>query len=210
MSRIVIHEINIVNHMSVIIGPVSVRTFAGAATQLSRFTYRLTCATLAAVGRSRGSAGKLADPMAATRKKSKPASPKSTPAAIPGEAPRAATRSPVRPPPADSPRGKGSVQWTFLTNHSHVLVLLARNPSVVLREVAQQVGITERAVQRIIADLEAGGFVVREKVGRQNHYQIQAGRPLRHPIEAHRTIGELLTLLNTSLGQSTGERSRRS
>ncbi len=79
-----------------------------------------------------------------------------------------------------------------------MLVLLARNPSVVLREVAQQVGITERAVQRIIADLETGGFVEREKVGRQNHYQIQTGRALRHPIEAHRTIGELLTLLNSS------------
>jgi len=90
------------------------------------------------------------------------------------------------------------VQWTFLSNHSHVLVLLARNPSLVLREVAQEVGITERAVQRIIADLEAGGFVSREKVGRQNHYQIQANRPLRHPIESHRSIGDLLNLLNSS------------
>jgi predicted ArsR family transcriptional regulator len=85
-----------------------------------------------------------------------------------------------------------------MTNHSHVLVLLSRNPSMVLREVALQVGITERAVQRIIADLEAGGVIQREKVGRQNHYQIQAHQPLRHPIESHRTIGELLALLNSS------------
>lgn len=89
-------------------------------------------------------------------------------------------------------------RWTFLTNHSHVLILLARNPSVVLRQVAAEVGITERAVQRIIADLEEGGIIQREKVGRQNHYSIRVDRPLRHPIEAHRTIGDLLDLLTDS------------
>lgn len=88
------------------------------------------------------------------------------------------------------------MQWTFLTNHSHVLVLLHRNPSQVLREVALQVGITERAVQRIIADLEAGGIIEREKIGRRNHYQIQTDRPLRHPIESECTIGDLLSLLS--------------
>ena len=87
------------------------------------------------------------------------------------------------------------MQWTFLTNHSHVLVLLFRNPSVVLREVALQVGVTERAVQRIVADLEAGGIIEREKIGRQNHYRIRVEQPLRHPIESHRTIGDLLALL---------------
>ena len=86
--------------------------------------------------------------------------------------------------------------WTFLTNHAHVLVLLSRDPSLVLREVALQVGITERAVQRMIANLEAGGRIDREKVGRQNHYRIRANQPLRHPIEAHRTIAELLALIN--------------
>lgn len=91
-----------------------------------------------------------------------------------------------------------SPQWTFLTNHSHVLVLLWRNPSLVLREVALQVGITERAVQRIIADLETEGFIEREKIGRQNHYHIRVNQPLRHPIESHRTIGELLALTNSS------------
>lgn len=93
--------------------------------------------------------------------------------------------------PAPAPKVPGS-QWTFLTNHSHVLILLARNPSVVLREVALDVGITERAVQRIVADLEASGVIKREKIGRQNQYQIQGNHPLRHPIESHRTIGELL------------------
>jgi len=67
---------------------------------------------------------------------------------------------------------------------------------MVLREVATQVGITERAVQRIIADLEAAGVIEREKVGRQNHYRIRPNQPLRHPIEAHRKIGDLLDLIN--------------
>ena len=86
-------------------------------------------------------------------------------------------------------------RWTFLTNHSHVLILLSQNPSTVLREVAARVGITERAVQRIIADLEEAGFIEREKVGRQNRYRIKTNRPLRHPIEAHRTIGDLVGLI---------------
>lgn len=81
-----------------------------------------------------------------------------------------------------------------------MLVLLSRNPSLVLREVALRVGITERAVQRIIADLESGGVIEREKVGRQNHYRICLDQPLRHPIEAHRTIGDLLELLNGKQG----------
>ena len=87
-------------------------------------------------------------------------------------------------------------QWTFMTNHGHVVVLLSRHPSLVLREVALRVGITERAVQRIIADLEDGGFIERQKIGRQNHYRIRADQPLRHPNVSHHTIGELLALLN--------------
>ena len=90
---------------------------------------------------------------------------------------------------------RGHARWTFLTNHSHVLILLSRDPSVVLRQVAMEVGITERAVQRIIADLEEGGVIRREKVGRRNHYFIIGDQPLRHPVEAHRTIDDLLALL---------------
>jgi DNA-binding transcriptional ArsR family regulator len=86
--------------------------------------------------------------------------------------------------------------WTFLTNHLHVLILLSRNPSVVLRNVALQVKITERAVQRIIADLESGGYIEREKVGRQNHYRIRLDQPLRHVIGSHLKIGDLLTFIN--------------
>ncbi len=102
-----------------------------------------------------------------------------------------------------APRSRGgqappaaSGSWTFLTNHAHVLILLARDPSRVLREVALDVGITERAVQRIIADLEAERFIEREKVGRRNHYRIRTDAPLRHPIEAHRSIGDLLAAID--------------
>lgn len=83
-----------------------------------------------------------------------------------------------------------------MTNHAHVLILLHLQPGLVLREVALQVGITERAVQRIVQDLEVGGFIRREKIGRQNHYEVLMDRPLRHPIEAHRKIGDLLALIS--------------
>jgi predicted transcriptional regulator len=98
--------------------------------------------------------------------------------------------------PADaSGSSTPGARWTFLTNHSHVLILLAQNPSLVLREVAFRVGITERAVQRIIADLEEAGVIERERVGRQNHYRVRTNIPLRHPIEAHRTIGDLVGII---------------
>lgn len=84
--------------------------------------------------------------------------------------------------------------WTFLTNHSHVLICLARDPSARLRDVADEVGITERAVQRIVTDLENAGILTRMREGRRNRYQIHAGRHLRHPVESHRTINDLLAL----------------
>ena len=85
--------------------------------------------------------------------------------------------------------------WTFLTNHAHVLILLHAEPDLVLREVAYRVGITERAVQRIVQDLEEEGFIRREKVGRRNHYEVLTKQALRHPIESHRKIGDLLKLI---------------
>ncbi|WDI45207.1 helix-turn-helix transcriptional regulator [Bremerella sp. P1] len=75
------------------------------------------------------------------------------------------------------------------------MILLSRNPNMVLRQVAIEVGITERAVQRIIADLEESEVIRKEKVGRQNHYFILGDQPLRHPVEAHRSINDLLELL---------------
>lgn len=85
--------------------------------------------------------------------------------------------------------------WTFLSNHAHVLIVLHNQGDLVLREVAARVGITERAVQRIVQDLEEDGFIRREKIGRKNHYEINTEHPLRHAIEAHRNIGDLLALI---------------
>ena len=93
-------------------------------------------------------------------------------------------------------RGGGEAEavagWTFLTNHTHVLVCLARDPQARLRDVAQAVGITERAVQKIVAELEEGGVLTRERDGRRNSYEIHRSGRLRHPLEAHRTVGDLL------------------
>lgn len=86
--------------------------------------------------------------------------------------------------------------WTFLTNHSHVLICLSRDPHMRLREVAERVGITERAVQRIVVDLEEAGVIVRRREGRRNFYRINPDCHLRHPIESRRTVGELLALIN--------------
>ncbi len=87
-------------------------------------------------------------------------------------------------------------KWTFLTNHAHVLIILSRNADLVLREVAIRVGITERAVQRIVQDLEEEGYLTREKVGRQNHYSVKEDLPLRHHLESYRKIGDLLGLFH--------------
>lgn len=85
--------------------------------------------------------------------------------------------------------------WTFLSNHTHVLVCLTADGGQTLREVASKVGVTERAVQRIVADLEQAGVLERERDGRRNIYRIDALRRLRHPLEAHCHIGALLRLV---------------
>jgi len=90
---------------------------------------------------------------------------------------------------------KSSGGWTFLTNHGHVLICLAREPEMRLRDVALQVAITERAVQRIVADLEEARVITRRRDGRRNAYEINFAAPLRHDLEAHRTIRDLLDLV---------------
>jgi len=85
--------------------------------------------------------------------------------------------------------------WSFLTNYGHVLICLAQDPDLRLRDVAEKVGITERAVQRIVADLEEGGVLIRSRDGRRNRYEIQRDVPLRHSLEAHRTVGDLLGMV---------------
>ena len=89
----------------------------------------------------------------------------------------------------------GEPGWTFLSNHTHVLVCLQREPELTLRDVAARIGITERAVQRLVADLEAAGVLKRWRDGRRNRYAIHGSTRLRHPLESHRTLGELLDLL---------------
>ena len=93
--------------------------------------------------------------------------------------------------------------WTFFTNHGHVLLCLAQRPGMLLREVAQTVGITERMVQKIIADLESGGVLTREKQGRQNTYTINSKLPLRHTVEAHCTIEGLIDFVLSSRSKGT-------
>ncbi len=87
------------------------------------------------------------------------------------------------------------IGWTFLSNHSHVLICLANEPRMRMRDVANQVGITERAVQRIVAELEQGGVLERTKEGRQNRYNIATGISLRHPLESHCKIGDILDIV---------------
>jgi len=113
-------------------------------------------------------------------------------------------RKPVRqtrkPAPAAAPRTSldPNQHWTFLSNHGHVLVCLARNPDARVRDVAAAVGITERAVQNILGDLEEGGVLTRERIGRRNHYDLHFDIPLRHQLESHRTVGSLLKMVLTA------------
>lgn len=85
--------------------------------------------------------------------------------------------------------------WTYFSNHAHVLFCLADNPEMLLREAAAQVGVTERAVQRIVADLEQAGVLSRTREGRRNRYRVDPKVRLRHPVEAHRSVGDLLALV---------------
>ena len=84
--------------------------------------------------------------------------------------------------------------WTFLTNHAHVLLCIAREPEVRMRDVAHLVGITERAVQRIVAELEEAGYIERIRHGRRNRYEVRTHLPLRHPIERHERVSSLIEL----------------
>lgn len=92
-------------------------------------------------------------------------------------------------------------RWTFLTNHAHVLLCIAQDPGVRLRDVALRVGITERATQGIVSDLVDGGYVARTRVGRRNQYSVQGELPLRHPLEQEHAVGQLLELLTTDGGK---------
>lgn len=91
------------------------------------------------------------------------------------------------------------VGWTFLTNHAHVLLCIAADPTIRIREIADLVGITERAAQRIVAELEAEEYITHRRVGRRNHYTVHGERPLRHPLEHHMGISVLLRALTVNV-----------
>ena len=91
-------------------------------------------------------------------------------------------------------------RWNFFTNHAHILIYLEAHPDQTLRRVALAIGITERAVQRIVAELEESGYLKRTKDGRQNKYEIIGDMPLRHSQESHRTTKELLDWVEHTTG----------
>ncbi len=85
--------------------------------------------------------------------------------------------------------------WNFLSNHAHTLICLAEDPTARMRDVAGRVGITERAAMRIVSHLEEAGILTRQKEGRRNRYIIHRQEHLRHPLEAHCSVGALLSLV---------------
>ncbi len=87
-------------------------------------------------------------------------------------------------------------KWTFLTNHAHVLIAISREPDARQRDIAYAVGVTVGAVQRIISELEAEGYIRSERVGRRNRYSVIDDKPLRHPLENQHTVHELISSLD--------------
>jgi len=88
--------------------------------------------------------------------------------------------------------------WTFLTNHARVLICIAQDSGVRLRDIGERVGITERAAHRIVTELLAAGYITRTRNGRRNHYTIEAQRPLPDPLESGQSVGDLLAILTRS------------
>ena len=103
-------------------------------------------------------------------------------------------------PAQPSSTARAAKGWTFLTNHAHVLLAIARDPTARLRDVATSVGITERAAQAIVADLEAAGYLRRERIGRRNEYTVNPAGRFRHPAEADHRIGDLIDLFTGAPG----------
>src|SRR5580658_7646347 len=91
--------------------------------------------------------------------------------------------------------GASTLRFALLTNHGHVLTLIAQQPDIRMREIAANVGITERAVQRIVDDLTTGGYIVVTKDGRRNRYEIRNDHPVGHALDQHRTLGDLVQIV---------------
>ena len=97
----------------------------------------------------------------------------------------------------------GNKTWRFLSNHTQVLLCLQRDPDVRFRDIAEMVGITERAAQRIVADLIESGYVESERIGRRNRYRVNPDIAMRHPAQRGHEIGELLRLLRRDADSSS-------
>ena len=97
----------------------------------------------------------------------------------------------------------GGGSWTFLSNHAHVLLCLAADPHQTLPVIAERVGITSRAVQLIVTALIEGGYVERTKIGRRNHYRVNPDGHLRHPLEAHHRVADLIDALGPATRHTT-------
>jgi predicted transcriptional regulator len=95
--------------------------------------------------------------------------------------------------------GRDQSRWTFLTNHLQVLACLARNPELRIRDIANLVGITERATVQILSQLEASGYLTKTRVGRRNHYTVHGELPLRHPLQGGHQVGELLRVVEPAI-----------
>jgi predicted transcriptional regulator len=97
-------------------------------------------------------------------------------------------------------------RWTFLTGHGHTLIVITRDPNVRLREIAGELGVTERTAQTIVNDLVGAGYVARTRVGNRSRYEVRTERPFRHPVERDHAVGELLKVLvtDTKAGDRAG------
>jgi uncharacterized membrane protein len=94
--------------------------------------------------------------------------------------------------------GSERPRWDFLTNHAHVLLCVTHDPGIRLRDIATAVGITERSAHKILSELVEGGYVLRERQGRRNHYKVNPKLSLRHPLVQQRSVGDLLEVLGTA------------
>ena len=104
-------------------------------------------------------------------------------------------KKPNKPKPGSlrrRPDPSPAIGWTYFTNHTHAIITLLREPDIRVRELALEVGITERAILRILGELEADGVVIKTRDGRRNHYEINLSAPLRHPLEAHCSLRDLV------------------
>ena len=112
-------------------------------------------------------------------------------------------------PELQGPSGRRRNEWTFLSNHAHVLICIDRDSSIRTRDIAVAVGITERATQAIISDLVEAGYLERHREGRRNRYTVNTEAPCRHPIEANHSVGDLFAMLEDASKSTTTQKGKK-